>query len=67
MTDRDEATGRFTSAEPLVGERAAEAAAVYFGDGPERIDPSCCPFVRSGSRDNSLILRIFPIPSSECE
>jgi len=29
MTDRDEATGRFTSAEPLVGERAAEAAAGY--------------------------------------
>ncbi len=42
MSDRDEGTGQFTSAEPLVGERAAEAAAGFIpaeetpaGKGPE--------------------------------
>jgi hypothetical protein len=42
MTDRDEATGRFTSAEPLVGERAAEAAAGYIPhvEEPEEVGPA---------------------------
>ncbi len=42
MTDRDEATGRFTSAEPLGDERAAEAAAGYIPhvEEPEEVGPA---------------------------
>lgn len=42
MTDRDEATGRFTSAEPLGDERAAEAAARYIPhvEEPEEVGPA---------------------------